>query len=151
MKLLKTATLALVMLTTLCTFAMAAKQDQELPNEFGVYAKTAKGLERITPNILFDQDGVLYVESNGPQRFPLGAIQHFVIYGKTDLTYLTMNPMLFFQQSPLGGMRFVMGKEIPIDINKMGDMLYSVKPQGLFGRGYYCLWLDDLVWDFIIE
>jgi hypothetical protein len=151
MKSLKIAAVILAMLAILCTHATAAKQDQELPKEHGFYAKTGSGLQRITPNILFDQNGVLYVESNAPQRFSLSGIQHFVIYGKNDLTYLTFNPMLFFQQSPFGGMRFVLGKEIPIEIKKMGEMLYSIKPRSLFGRGYYAFWLDDVVWDFIIE
>ena len=151
MKSVKIACIALLALVLFCASLVAARQDQERPKEFGVYAKTGSGLQRIAPNILFDQNGVLYVESNGPQRFPLGGIQYFVIYGKDDLTYLTLNPMLFFQQSPLGGSRFVLGKEIPIEVKRTGEMLYSVKPQGLFGRGYYGFWLDDLVWDFIIE
>lgn len=151
MKSLKITTIILAVLAIFCTPVIAAKQDQVLPKEFGFYAKTGSGLQRITPNILFDQNGVLYVESNGPQRLSLSGIQYFVIYGKNDLTYLTLNPMLFFQQSPLGGMRFVLGKEIPIEIKKIGEMVYSVKPQNLFGRGYYGFWLDDTVWDFIIE
>jgi hypothetical protein len=147
----KNIILILAVLSLLCTPAFAAKEDQETPKEFGLYAKTTKGLHRITPNIIFDQDGVLYIESNEPQRFPLNAIQHFVIYGKQDITYLTLNPLLFFQQSPLGRTRFVLGKDIPIETKKIGELMYSIKPKSLFGRGYYCFWLEDLVWDFIVE
>lgn len=151
MKSAKNLSLILAILTLLCAPALAAKQDQEVPKEFGFYAKTTKGLNRITPNIIFDQDGILYIESNEPQRFPLNAIQHFVIYGKQDITYLTLNPLLFFEQSPVGRTRFVLGKDIPIDTKRLGESMYSIKPQGLFGRGYYCFWLEDVVWDFIIE
>ena len=151
MKSAKNLSLILAILTLLCAPALAAKQDQEVPKEFGFYAKTTKGLNRITPNIIFDQDGILYIESNEPQRFPLNAIQHFVIYGKQDITYLTLNPLLFFEQSPVGRTRFVLGKDIPIDTKRLGESMYSIKPQCLFGRGYYCFWLEDVVWDFIIE
>lgn len=143
--------LVFAIVTLLCTPVFAAKQDQEVPKEFGLHAKTTKGLHRIIPNIIFDQDGVLYIESNEPQRFPLNGIQHFFIYGKKDITYLTLNPLLFFQQSPVGRTRFVLGKNIPIEIKKIDEAFYSIKPQGLFGRGYYCFWLEDVVWDFIIE
>lgn len=135
----------------LCSPAFAAKQDQERPNEFGLYAKTGKGLQRIMPNIVFDQNGVLYIESNEPKRFPLNGIQYFLVYGKHDITYLTLNPMVFFQQSPIGKMRFAFGRDMSVEVKKIGEMFYSVKPQGLFGRGYYSFWLDDVVWDFIIE
>lgn len=147
----KKLSLIFAMLTLLCTPVFAAKQGEGAPKEFGLYAKTTKGLNRITPNIIFDQDDVLYVESNEPQRFPLNAIQHFIIYGKKDIAYLTLNPLLFFRQSPVGGTRFVLGKDIPIETTKIGESMYSIRPQGLFGRGYYCFWLEDVVWDFIVE
>lgn len=151
MTIVRIAVLTLVLLLFLCPVAPAAKQVEDQPKEFGLYAKTGKGIQRIIPNIIFDQEGLLYIESNAPQQFPLNGVKHFLLYGKRDVTYLTLNPMLFFQQSPLGKMRFVLGKDIPIEVKKIGEMLYSVKPQGLFGRGYYSFWLDDLVWDFIIE
>lgn len=151
MRFTKTTAIILALIAVLCAPAIAAKRDRELPKEFGFYAKTGNGLQRITPNILFDENGVLYVESNGPQRFTLSGIQCFLIYGRKDLTYLTLNPMLFFQQPLIGRMRFILGKEIPIETKKIGETLYAVKPIGLFGRGYYSFWLDDAVWDFIIE
>jgi hypothetical protein len=147
----KVITLVVAVLAMLCVPALAAKQDQERPKEFGLYASTGKGLQRITPNIIFDRDGVLYIESNETKGLSLKDIQHFVIYGKQDITYLTLNPLLFVQQSPLGKTRYVFGKDIPIEVKKIGETLYSIKPQGPFGRGYYSFWLDDLVWDFIIE
>lgn len=151
MRYIRIAVLVLAMLSILFTAVLAAKRDQELPNEFGLYARTNKGLQRIVPNIIFDNEGVLYIESNEPQHFSLNSLEHFLIYGKKDVTYLTLNPLLFYQQSPLGRTRFVLGKEIPIDIKKVGEAVYSMKPRGLFGRGYYSFWLDDLVWDFIVE
>jgi|WetSurMetagenome_2_1015567.scaffolds.fasta_scaffold261354_2 hypothetical protein len=147
----KVITLVIAVLVLLCAPALAAKQDQELPKDFGFYAKTGKGFQRIIPNIIFDQDGLLYIESNEPPHFSLNEIEYFLVYGKRDVTYLTLNPLLFVRQSPLGKMRFVFGKDIAIEVKKMGETLYSIKPQGLFGRGYYSFWLDDLVWDFIVE
>lgn len=148
---LRITVLVVAILTFLCTSGLAAKPDHELPKDFGLYAKTEKGFQRIMPNIIFDQDGLLYIESNGPQQFSLKEIQYFLFYGKHNVRYLTLNPLLFYQQSPLGKMRFVFGKEIPIEVKKIGEMLYSLKPQGLVGRGYHCLWVEDLVWDFIID
>jgi len=29
--------------------------------------------------------------------------------------------------------------------------LYTIRPKGLFGRGYYALWISDSAWDFIVE
>jgi hypothetical protein len=146
-------TMILVLVVSVFLFAPIAegKQDQHTPKEFGFYVKTGKGLQRVMPNILFDQEGVIYIESNEPRRFDLNDVQHFLVYGEHDLSYLTLNPLLFFHQSPLGKIRFVLGKDLPIEVKKMGQSLYSVKPQGLFGRGYYCFWVEDLIWDFIVE
>jgi hypothetical protein len=129
----------------------AARDDVATPKEYGVYAKTSKGLKRILPNIVFDEEGVLYVESNNPQRFRLNDVQYFVIYGKYEMQYLTLNNLLFLNQSPLGKTRFIFGKELQLDVKKRNETLYSVKPKGLFGRGYYSLWINDSAWDFIIE
>ena len=109
------AVLILVFLAFLQAPLLAARVEHDLPQEFGFYAKTAKGFQRILPNIIFDEDGVLYIESNSPPQFALSDIEYFLIYGKRDVTYLTLNPMLFFQQSPLGKLRFVLGREIPIE------------------------------------
>ena len=88
---------------------------------------------------------------NNPPRFLLKNVEFFVIYGKYDLKVLTMNPMLFFQPSPLGKMRYVFGKEIGFDLKKRSDDLHIVKPKELLGRGYTSLWINDSAWDFIIE
>jgi hypothetical protein len=128
-----------------------SKDDFVKPKEFGVYVKTEKGLKRLTPNIVFDERGLLYIEMNNPPRFLLKDVQFFVIYGKYDLNVLTMNPMLFFQPSPIGKMRYVFGKEIGFDLKKRADDLSVVKSKELLGRGYTSLWINDSAWDFIIE
>jgi hypothetical protein len=128
-----------------------SKDDFAKPKEFGVYVKTEKGLKRLTPNIVFDEKGLLYIEMNNPPRFLLKDIEFFVIYGKYDLKVLTMNPMLFFQSSRLGKMRYVFGKEISFDLKKRSDDLHTVKSKELMGRGYTAIWINDSAWDFIIE
>jgi hypothetical protein len=128
-----------------------AKEDVAMPKEPGVYIQTAKVQKRLLPNIVFEEQGVIYLESNNPQRFPLGEVQSFVLYGKYDMQYLTLNPLLFLAQSPLGKARYAFGKDIEIEVSKKSDLLYVVKPKGLFGRGYYTLWINDSAWDFVIE
>lgn len=128
-----------------------SKEDFTKPKEFGVYVKTEKALKRLTPNIVFDTQGLLYIEMNNPPRFLLKDVQFFVIYGKYDLKVLTINPMLFFQPSPIGKMRYVFGKEIGYDLKKSSDDLYVVKSKELLGRGYTALWINDTAWDLIIE
>lgn len=127
------------------------KDDFAKPKEFGVYVKTEKGLTRLVPNIVFDEKGLLYIEMNNPPRFLLKDVQFFVIYGKYDLKFLTLNPLLFFQPSPLGKQRYIFGKEIAFDMKKRSDDVYVVKSKELLGRGYATLWINDSAWDFIIE
>jgi hypothetical protein len=129
----------------------AARDDIAKPPEYGVYVKTAKKLIRIIPNIVFDQDSLLYIESNNPAHFPLNDIRYFVVYGKFNTQVMTVNNLLFVGQSPLGKVRFMFGKEVDVEVRKRGDNLYSVKPKGLFGRGYYAIWIEDSAWDFIVE
>jgi hypothetical protein len=129
----------------------AAKDDKTQPKEQGVYVKTAQGLKRILPNIVFDEKGVLFLESNNPQRFLLKDVEYFVIFGPRDMDHLTMNPLLFLQQSPVGKPRYIFGKELPIDVKKTGKDLYTVKSKDLLGRGYFSLWINDSAWDFVIE
>jgi hypothetical protein len=131
--------------------ALHAKEDVATPKEYGIYVKTPKTLKRLMPNIVFDEKGILYVESNNPPRFPLAEVQHFIIYGKYDVKYLTLNPMLFTSETALGKSRFLFGKEIELEVVKKSDVLYTAKPKGLFGRGYYSLWINDSAWDFVIE
>ena len=131
--------------------AFGAKEDVATPKEYGVYIKTPKTLKRLLPNIVFDEKGVLYIESNNPQRFPLAEVQQFIIYGKYDTKYLTLNPMLFVTQTALHKSRFLFGKDIQLEVTKKSDTLYTAKPKALFGRGYYSLWINDSVWDFVVE
>jgi hypothetical protein len=51
----------------------------------------------------------------------------------------------------LGVRRYMLGSEVGLDVRKKTDILYTVKPKGLFGRGYYAFWINDSAWDFIIE
>jgi hypothetical protein len=130
--------------------AFAAK-DASTPDEYGVYAKTDKGLVRIVTSVVFDDETVLYIESNKPTRFHLNAVEYFVIYGKHDMQYLTLNNLKPFQIGPLGIPRYMLGPDIPVTVQKKSDLLYTVRPKGLFGRGYYALWINDSAWDFIID
>lgn len=129
----------------------SAKEDVTAPKESGVYVQTAKAQKRLLPNIVFEEQGVIYLESNNPPKFPLGEMHSFVLYGKYDMQYLTLNPLLFLGQTPIGKTRYAIGKDIDIEVSKRSDTLYVVKPKGLFGRGYYTLWINDSAWDFIIE
>ena len=130
--------------------ALAQKKETlQTPKEYGVYVKAGKNLQRLLPNIVFDEKGVIFVESNNPAKFMLKDMEYFVVYGKYDMQYLTMNPLLFLMQSPVGQSRFVFGKDVELDVKKTGELLYVVKPKGLFGRGYYALWINDSAWDFV--
>jgi hypothetical protein len=140
-----------VLLISMVSTPLYGKDDKLKPKEFGVYIKTQKALQRLMPNIVFDEKGILFIETNNPPHFLLKDIEYFVVYGKYDIKVLTMNPLLFIQQSPLGKARFVFGKDVGFEIKKKGDDLYTVKPKELMGRGYFCLWIDDSAWDFIVE
>ena len=147
--------LAVVLLASLmvafCGATLHAKEDVVTPKEYGVYVKMKKTTKRLLPNIVFDEKGVLFLESNNPPRFPLAELELFIIYGKYDIQFLTLNPMLFVTETPLGKSRFLFGKEIELEVAKKSDVLYTVKPKALFGRGYYSLWINDSAWDFVIE
>jgi hypothetical protein len=121
------------------------------PKDFGVYAKTNKGLKRILPNIVSDEEGIYFLQPNNPQRFPLGAIDYFLVYGDYEIQYITLNPMKPFQASPVGALRAMFGKDIEITLTKQAEAFYTVKPKGLFGRGYYAIWINDTAWDFIVD
>lgn len=127
------------------------QSDSVTPKEFGVYLKTKKTLHRLLPNIVFDQEGVLFVEFNNPSHFLLRDVEHFVVYGNYDMKVLTLNPMVPLEQTPLGKMRFMFGKDEVIDVKARGKDLYIIKPKGLMGRGYFSLWINDTAWDFVIE
>jgi hypothetical protein len=132
--------------------ALAQKKETiQTPKEYGVYVKAGKNLQRLLPNIVFDEKGILFVESNNPAKLALKDMEYFVVYGKYDLQFLTMNPLLFVAQSPVGNSRFVFGKDMELDVKKTDELLYTVKPKGLFGRGYFALWINDSAWDFYIE
>jgi len=36
-------------------------------------------------------------------------------------------------------------------MKKIKEDVYSIKPRGLIGRGYFSLWINDTAWDFIVE
>jgi hypothetical protein len=131
--------------------ARAAGENVPTPKEYGVYAKTDKGLKRILPNTVSDDEGIYYIEPNKPQSFPLSSVEYFIIFGQYQIQYLTLNPMKPLRMSPLGILRMMFAKDIEITVTKKGETLYTAKPKNLFGRGYYALWIDDTAWDFIIE
>ena len=129
-----------------------AKDDKINPKEPGVYIKTDKGLKRLLPNIVFDnEEEYIYVESNNPAHFLLKDVEYFVFFGKYDFKFLTLNPMVFFQASPIGKPAFIFGKNIDMEMKQIGTDLYTAKPKGLLGRGYYSLWIEDSAWDFILD
>jgi hypothetical protein len=128
-----------------------AKDDKISPKEFGVYIKTDKGLKRLLPNIVFEEEGVLFVESSNPSHFLLKDVESFVFFGKYDFQVLTLNPMVLFKVSPLGKPAFIFGKAIDIEMKQIGTDLCTAKPKGLLGRGYYSLWIEDSAWDFILD
>ena len=131
-----------IILCTVCLFIFCAplyaKEDKVNPKETGVYAKTNKGLIRILPNIVFDVQGLLYIESNNPAHFLLKDIEYFVVYGNYSIDVLTLNPMTFLGPSPLGKQRFLFGRNVDFELKKRGNDLYSVKPKGLLGRDFEC-------------
>ncbi len=138
-------------LICLIALPLYGKNDKLPPKEFGVYMMTSAGLKRLVPNIVFDEKGILFIESNNPRRFVLKDIEYFVMYGKYDLQVLTVNPLLFLQASALGKPRHAFGKNVEFETKKKGNNLYIIKPKGLLGRGYFCLWINDTAWDFIVE
>jgi len=74
-----------------------ADENVPVPKEYGVYAKTDKGLTRIIPNMIYDDQNILYVESSRPARFLLNSVQYFILYGKHDIQYLTLNSLKPFR------------------------------------------------------
>jgi len=144
-------TLCLVFLGASATIAFAKNEKVATPKEYGAYIKTSKGLIRLLPNIVFDEDGVIFVESNNPAHFFLKDFQYFVLYGKYEMSVLTVNPMGFYQSSALGKPRFAFGKDIEIDVKPQGKDMYIIKPKGLLGRGYYSIWINDTAWDFMLD
>ncbi|MCX7965146.1 MAG: hypothetical protein N2596_00775 [Syntrophorhabdaceae bacterium] len=145
--------ISLFFIFLLDSYPLLAKEEKVLkPKEFGVYIKTKTGLVRLLPNLVFEEEGIFFLESNNPRSFPLKDIQYFIIYGQYDMDVLTFNPLLFFNTTPVGKSRYIFGKDIEIDVKKQKiDNLYMIKPKGLLGRGYFCLWINDSAWDFIIE
>jgi hypothetical protein len=128
-----------------------AKDDKINPKEPGVYIKTNQGLKRLLPNIVFDEEGHIYIEANNPTHFLLKDVEYFVFFGKYDFKVLTINEMRFVGPSPLGKPRFIFGKDVDFDIKQIGTDLFTVKPKGLFGRGYFSLWINETAWDFILD
>ncbi len=132
--------------------ASAKDEKVQKPKEYGVYIKTKTGLTRLLPNIVFDEGGIIFIESNNPQTFVLKDMQYFIIYGTYDVNVLTYNPMLFYQTSALGKPRYAFGKDVDINVKKQkAENLWVVRPKGLFSRGYFALWINDTAWDFVIE
>lgn len=149
--LLRSIAVSCLMALLLVSPVHAAKENVPTPAEYGVYAKTAKGLTRITTNAVYDDQQIFYLEGNKPVHFPLNSIQYFVIYGKHEMQYLTLNNLKPFQMTPLGVPRFMFGLEVPLTVEKKSEVLYTAKPKGLFGRGYYALWINDSAWDFTVD
>ncbi len=140
-----------ILFIVLISIPLYAKDDKINPKEPGVYIKTDKALKRLLPNIIFDEQNLIFIESNNPPHFFLKDVKYFVVFGKYDLSVLTLNPMLFAGPSSLGKPRFIFGKNETIETKKIGTDLYMVKPKGLLGRGYYSLWINDSAWDLFLD
>ncbi|HVN96166.1 MAG TPA: hypothetical protein VMT62_07040 [Syntrophorhabdaceae bacterium] len=140
-----------ILLIMLVAIPLYAKDDKINPKEPGAYIKTSQGLKRLLPNIVFDEEGLIYVEANNPVHFLLKDVQYFVFSGKYDFKVLTLNPMRFLGPSPLGKPRLAFGKNVDFDIKQIGPDLYTIKPKGLLGRGYFSLWINETAWDFILD
>jgi hypothetical protein len=119
--------------------------------EYGAYIKLTKGYVRLLPNIVFDEKDVFFIEPNNPPHFFLKDMEYLVVYGEYQWSVLTVNPMGFYQPSPLGKLRFAFGKEIGIDAKPQGKDMFILKPKGLLARGYYSIWVNDTAWDFILD
>ena len=140
-----------ILLILMIGSSVFAKDDKINPKEPGVYIKTDKGLKRLLPNIVYNEEGAIYVESNNPAHFLLKDVEYFVFFGKYDFKFLTLNPMVFFQASPLGKPAFIFGRDVAMDMKQIGTDLYTAKPKKLLGRGYYSLWIEDSAWDFMLD
>jgi hypothetical protein len=140
-----------MLLIALAGGPLYGKDDKIKPKEPGVYIKADKSLIRLLPNMVFDEQGLLFIESNNPRRFFLKNIEYFMVFGKYSIDFVTINPLLFLNVSSLGKPHFIIGKDMEIDIKNIGVDLYTLKPKTLMGRGYYCIWIEDTVWDFVIE
>lgn len=131
--------------------SLSYSQKVPTPKEYGVYIKTPKGLSRLMPNLVFDQEGIYYIESLTPHRIQLKDVEYFVVYGDYNMEVITLNPMVFLTKTIVGKTRYMFGKDIPIEVKKIKEKLYLVKPKELLGRGYFSIWIDDTAWDFIID
>lgn len=129
-----------------------AKDNIMKPKEPGVYIKANKGLARLLPNIVFEEQGVYFIEpTNNTPHFLLKDVEHLVLFGTYDMNVLTFNPMTPFRLSGLGKPRYMFGRDINIDVKQIGANLYTIKPKGLLGRGYHSLWINENAWDFILD
>jgi len=141
-----------LVITAFMAAPLYGKEDKiSAPKEFGTYVKTAGGLKRLVPNIVQESNGMIFVEGNKPPVFALKDVEYFVIYGPRNMEVLTINPLLFLQATGLGKPRFIFGKNIEYTAQKRGTNFYTIKPKGLMGRGYFCLWIEDTAWDFVIQ
>ncbi len=143
--------LCLVLFAAFSTAVFAKNEKVATPKEHGAYIKTSKGLVRLLPNIVFDEDGVVFVESNTPAPYFQQVVQDLVGDGQYELKVVHVNPMGFYQPSALGKPRFAFGKDIEIDVRPQGKDMYIIKPKGLLGRGYYSIWINDTAWDFMLD
>jgi hypothetical protein len=141
-----------VIITLFVALPLFGKDDKiATPKEFGAYVKTTGGLKRLLPNVVQEENGMLFVESNSPPRYALKDVEYFIIYGTHNMDVLTLNPLVFARASALGKARYIFGKNIEFALQKRGNNQFVIKPKGLLGRGYFSLWIEDTAWDFIIE
>ena len=111
----------------------AEKDDAPTPKEWGVYVKTGSKLVRILPNVVFDAR-IPYLESNHPARFPLKDIEYFVMYGKREMQYLTLNNLVFINET-LGKPRFMFGREVETEVKEQGRLPLYRPAEGALRKG----------------
>lgn len=148
---MKRAFVISLLLLFLSNANLGALEKSLLPKEYGVYVKTPKKLIRLMPNIVFDEEGIYYLESLSPPRFLLKDVEYFIIYGDYNMEVLTLNPMIFFKYSAVGKPRYMFGRDIPIEVKKLNGKMYMTKAKEILGRGYYSIWIEDTAWDFILD
>jgi hypothetical protein len=148
---MKKVALLLILILFLSPSLSSSVEKIQVPKEYGVYVKTPKKLVRLIPNIVLEEEGIYYVEMLSPPRFLLKDVEYFVIFGDYNMDVLTFNPMEFLRTTPVGKQRFLFGREIPLEVKKVKERMYKVKPKEILGRGYFSIWIEDSAWDFIIE
>jgi hypothetical protein len=120
------------------TAVIAKNEKVATPKEYGAYIKTNKGLIRLLPNIVFDEDGVIFVESNNPAHFLLkDSSTSYSTEVRDERAHREPHGILSAVGPRQTAFRLRQGHRI--DVRPQGKDMYIIKPKGLLGRGYYSI------------